>query len=92
MKTHPFLILLITTAIMTAASGQEASNVEAKSVAIDPNSPDVQSSLTYDLGDRLLTIQEVTEKTLASPPTPLPSAMAQPIQKFGNSRNYASQG
>lgn len=33
-------------------------------VDIDPNSADIQSSTTYDLGDRTVVIQEVTEATL----------------------------
>lgn len=47
----------------------------------DTASADVRSSITYDLGDRLFTVQRVTEETIPirpSPPAPKPAAPSVP--------------
>ncbi len=61
---------MISAVLNPPALSQEPLEVPPKGPIIDSNSPDVKSSVTYDLGNRLLTIQEVTDKTLPKPPPP----------------------
>ncbi|MCF7674899.1 MAG: hypothetical protein K9N23_04090 [Akkermansiaceae bacterium] len=50
---------------------------------VDPNSPDVTKSTTYDLGDRKMVVQEVTETTLPIQPVPAPPVpTAKPSSKL----------
>jgi hypothetical protein len=73
MKTFSGFMLTISMVLVLKcpAPGQEAATAPLEQRIVDPNSPDVKSSLIYDLGDRLLTVQEVTDKTLPTPPAPV---------------------
>ena len=79
MKKHtqlvPFLAAFCLPCLLIAQESNP-STTGATAPALDPNSPDVQSSKTYDLGDRRMVVQEVTEATLPIQPPPAPPAPA----------------
>lgn len=79
MKTSPiFVPFLAAFCVPCLLIAQESNPSPPASTTptVDPNSPDVQSSTTYDLGDRRMVVQEVTEATLPIQPPPAPPAPA----------------
>lgn len=71
----PFLAAFCLPCLLIAQESNP-STTAATAPAVDPNSPDVQSSTTYDLGDRRMVVQDVTEATLPIQPPPAPPAPA----------------
>ena len=67
-RRHCLLILLSALSLPCLSMAQE------NAPAPDPTSPDVQESVTYDLGGQLLTVQRVTEDTI---PIQLPPPVAE---------------
>ena len=77
--------------ICTAAQVTEAQDA---AIVTDPGK--IVESTTYDLGDRLLTVQELTKEALPVPPPPppaLPSASApRPVFKSNHQRGFFNVG
>jgi hypothetical protein len=84
MKTAPFQMwqfapLLVAFCLPRPLIAQESNPNPTGAPAppvIDANSPDVKSTRIYDLGDRRMVVQEVTEATLPIQPPPAPPAPA----------------
>lgn len=80
---HPYLLPLIV-AFWFPANGQE----KPVSMVADIDPSQIVDSTTYDLGDRLLTVQEVTEEVLPTPPPP--PTEAPPTLNIAAPRNHIS--
>ena len=65
---------------LAACLSAHAAETAATSIITDPSK--IVESKTYDLGDRLLTVQEISKDALPMPPPPRPAIQPDPARKF----------